>query len=285
MGSLLLLSTLVATTSFAQLSFGGAANAIPQHDLVKLTGSINQRSATLVHGVVTATIEGGWHINSNKPLDDFVISTALLLDASTADLVSAEYPPHTVRSFAFSGAQKLAVYEGTIRIPFAAKLKSGGSIKGKLHYQACNDTVCLPPRDAEVTIDANVVGGGESGAPAAPPESSQTPTAGFTPLSAAPKGAAPAGNDRLSAAYAAHGLPLTLLILFVGGLALNLTPCVFPMIPITAGFFAMQSDGRRSRRFALSLSYVIGIVLTYSALGVFAALSGRMFGSWLQSGS
>ena len=102
---------------------------------------------------------------------------------------------------------------------------------------------------------------------------------------AAPKGAAaaPVANDRLSAAYAAHGLPLTLLILFVGGLALNLTPCVFPMIPITMGFFAMQSDGHRSRRFILSLSYVLGIVITYSALGVFAALSGRMFGSWLQS--
>jgi thiol:disulfide interchange protein DsbD len=55
------------------------------------------------------------------------------------------------------------------------------------------------------------------------------------------------------------------------------------MIPITVGFFAMQSDGRRSRRFALSLAYVVGLVITYSALGVFAALSGRMFGSWLQS--
>ena len=54
------------------------------------------------------------------------------------------------------------------------------------------------------------------------------------------------------------------------------------MIPITIGFFAMQSDGRRSRRFALSASYVLGIVITYSALGVFAALSGKMFGSWLQ---
>ncbi|MGH9419674.1 MAG: protein-disulfide reductase DsbD family protein, partial [Thermoanaerobaculia bacterium] len=130
-----------------------------------------------------------------------------------------------------------------------------------------------PPRDAEVTIDAKTI----------TPATATIPAAGFTPLSAAPKGAVPAANDQLSATYAAHGLPLTLLILFIGGLALNLTPCVFPMIPITVGFFAMQSDGRRSRRFALSLAYVIGLVITYSALGVFAALSGRMFGSWLQS--
>ena len=264
-----IICALVTSSAFAQLSFGGANN-IPGQELVKLTGSVTERHATDVKGVVTATIENGWHINSNKPLDDFVIPTKLSFDGT--ELVSAEYPPHTVRTFTFSGGQKLAVFEGTIRIPFTAKLQSGDTIKGKLHYQACNDNVCLPPRDAEVTIDANAV------TPAAPATSSS-----FTPLSAAPKNGAPVANDRLSAAYAEHGLPLTLLILFVGGLALNLTPCVFPMIPITVGFFAMQSDGRRSRRFALSLAYVIGIVVTYSALGVFAALSGRMFGSWLQS--
>jgi thiol:disulfide interchange protein DsbD len=265
----LIVCCLLATPSFAQLSYTGAANAVPQQELVKLTGAVDQRNGAQVHGVVTATIENGWHINSNKPLDEFVIPTKLSFD--NADLVSADYPPHTVRAFTFSGGQKLAVFQDTIRIPFSATLKSGNTINGKLHYQACNDTVCLPPRDAEVTIDANVI---------APPA-----TTSFTPLTAAPKGATapPIGNDQLSATYAAHGLPLTLLILFVGGLALNLTPCVFPMIPITVGFFAMQSDGRRSRRFALSLSYVIGIVITYSALGVFAALSGRMFGSWLQS--
>src|SRR4051794_33170159 len=270
---LFLACSLLATTAFGQLSFGGGNN-IPGQELVKLTGSVTERHATDVKGVVNATIENGWHINSNKPLDDFVIPTKLSFDGT--DLISAEYPPHTVRTFTFSGGQKLAVFEGTIQIPFTAKLQSGDTIKGKLHYQACNDTVCLPPRDAELTIDANAI------APVATPTAPST-SSSFTPLSAAPKGGAPVANDRLSAAYAEHGLPLTLLILFVGGLALNLTPCVFPMIPITVGFFAMQSDGRRSRRFALSLSYVIGIVITYSVLGVFAALSGRMFGSWLQS--
>src|SRR5882672_4279877 len=111
---LLLSSLLVATTSFGQLSYGGAASAIPGQELVKISGAVNQRDGALVHGVVTATIESSWHINSNKPLDDFVIPTVLSFDAATADLVSAEYPAHTVRSFAFSGAQKLAVYEGTL---------------------------------------------------------------------------------------------------------------------------------------------------------------------------
>src|SRR6185295_3711571 len=101
----------------------------------------------------------------------------------------------------------------------------------------------------------------------------------FTPLTAAPKNYS---NDKLAQTFASQGLPLTLALLFIGGLALNLTPCVFPLIPITLGFFAMQSDGRRTRRFALSGLYVLGIMITYSALGVAVAFGGKMFGAWLQ---
>jgi thiol:disulfide interchange protein DsbD len=240
-----------------------AAPDIPQGDLVKLVSATS--------GSVTLQILDGWHINSNKPLDDFVIPTELKLDPATADLVSAEYPAHVLRTFTFSGDSKLAVYEGRIQINFVARLKNGAKeIKGRLHYQACNDKVCLPPRDLALVLDvgrASARPGGGDGA-------------GFTPLSQAPK--EPPPSD-LAAAYAKHGLPLTLIVIFLGGLALNLTPCVFPLIPITVGFFAMQSDGRRSRRFALSASYVLGIVITYSVLGAVAAFSGKMFGSWLQS--
>ncbi len=253
---------------------GGALDAIPKEDLVKLSGAVTQRNGDDVRGVITAAITSSWHINSNKPLDEFLIPSVVTLDVATADLVRADYPPHILRSFTFSGGSKLAVYEGTIRILFAAKLKSGATeIRAQLHYQACNDSVCLPPRDATVVIPSVSEGpGGTGGAP--------VETNGFTPLNRAPSTPPPTG---LSATYAAHGLPLTLAIIFLGGLALNLTPCVFPLIPITVGFFAMQSDGRRSRRFALSASYVLGIIVTYSILGVVAALSGKMFGSWLQS--
>src|SRR5439155_13466503 len=180
-------------------------------------------------------------------------------------------PQHAVKSFTFSGGNKLAVYEGTIQIPFTAKIKTPTSITAILHYQACNDTVCLPPRDAKAAIRVGPASAGQADRLKPVP----TQAGGFTPPSAAPP-------DRVTNAFLSHGLPLTLLILFVGGLALNLTPCVFPMIPITIGFFAMQSDGRRSRRLALSAVYVGGLVIMYSALGVVAALSGKLFGVWLQ---
>jgi thiol:disulfide interchange protein DsbD len=256
----------------------GADPGIPQHDLIALSGAIEQRSGDDVRGVITAVIENGWHINSNKPLDEFLIPSELKLES--AQLTGVQYPQHILRGFTFSGGKELAVYEGTIRIPFTAKLASGAtSITAKLHYQACNDKVCLPPRNAMWSggLQPAVNGGLKAAAPLA--------TTGFTPHSQAPANPTAPPPTGLSATYASHGLPLTLAIIFLGGLALNLTPCVFPLIPITVGFFAMQSDGRRSRRFALSASYVLGIIVTYSVLGVVAALSGKMFGAWLQSKS
>src|SRR5207248_2489174 len=127
------------------------------------------------------------------------------------------------------------------------------------HYQACNDKVCLPPRDAtaQLAVDSSQL--------AVSSANRQLPTANFVPLDQAPKNAAPPPTG-LAATYIQHGIWLTLGVIFLGGLALNLTPCVFPLIPITVGFFAMQSDGRRSRRFALSAMYVLGIVITYSVL-------------------
>ncbi len=81
---------------------------------------------------------------------------------------------------------------------------------------------------------------------------------------------------------AGKSLPILLVLVFASGLALNLTPCVYPLIPITLGFFSRQSEGKKGGTFSLALAYVLGMSVTYSALGVFAALSGSLFGAWLQ---
>lgn len=81
---------------------------------------------------------------------------------------------------------------------------------------------------------------------------------------------------------ARQGMLLTYGAIFLGGLALNLTPCVYPLIPITVGYFTGQGESRRARVMVLSLLYVLGIAVTYSAIGVGAAFSGKMLGSLLQ---
>lgn len=65
---------------------------------------------------------------------------------------------------------------------------------------------------------------------------------------------------------------------FFGGVAASATPCVYPMIPITVAYVGGHSHGSHSRAFLLSLCYVFGIAITYSALGAIAALTGQLFG-------
>jgi cytochrome c-type biogenesis protein len=69
--------------------------------------------------------------------------------------------------------------------------------------------------------------------------------------------------------------------LFVAGLATSLTPCVYPMIPITAGILggAGAQERSRARSLKLTLAYVLGLALVYSLLGLLAGLSGTLFGS------
>ncbi|MFM8909261.1 MAG: cytochrome c biogenesis protein CcdA, partial [Gemmatimonadota bacterium] len=77
--------------------------------------------------------------------------------------------------------------------------------------------------------------------------------------------------------------PLTALpIVFGAGVLTSLTPCIYPMIPITAAIVGGQSVGAAApkwRTVALTLAYVLGLATVYSALGLLAGLTGTMFGS------
>jgi thiol:disulfide interchange protein DsbD len=81
------------------------------------------------------------------------------------------------------------------------------------------------------------------------------------------------------------GRPLVALpLLFAAGVLTSLTPCIYPMIPITAAIVGGQSAGEsraaaRWRPLLLSLTYSVGLALVYSALGLFAGLTGTLFGT------
>ena len=267
--SVLALLLLSAVPSFAQLGFG--TDAAPK---ATIEGSLHKRAGDDVEGIVTVKIADGWHVNSNKPTEDFAIPTELVLDA---DNVEVSFPPHQMKAFEFTNGKPLAVFDGTFQVPFRAKLKAGATtLAATLKYQPCSNKVCLPPNQTTASIDINKI----DAAPAGRAEARPT----FTPLSAAPKNAQKSSlfSTDVGGTFASRGLPLTLLAIFILGLALNLTPCVYPLIPITIGYFSQQSGSSAGRRAALSSLYVLGIAITYSALGVFSALSGKLFGGWLQ---
>jgi thiol:disulfide interchange protein DsbD len=114
-----------------------------------------------VRATVTMEIPSGLHVQSNKPLDKFLVATKLEVETPAGMRVGPiSYPRALLRSLKFS-KDKVAVYEGKAVIRFNVTVPanySGGSgdIKGKLRFQACNDDSCFPPITREVKMYLNV---------------------------------------------------------------------------------------------------------------------------------
>ena len=78
--------------------------------------------------------------------------------------------------------------------------------------------------------------------------------------------------------YLATNSPLVFVFVFAAGFLSSLTPCVYPMIPITIAYIGGKSTESKMKGFILSVFYVLGLSICYSVLGIFAALTGRIFG-------
>ena len=78
-------------------------------------------------------------------------------------------------------------------------------------------------------------------------------------------------------AYLQESVFLSFLAVYLGGVLISFTPCIYPVVPITVAFIGARG-GSKGRSFFLSLIYVLGMAVTYTILGVVAALSGKLFG-------
>ncbi|MFZ9886154.1 MAG: cytochrome c biogenesis protein CcdA, partial [Myxococcota bacterium] len=87
---------------------------------------------------------------------------------------------------------------------------------------------------------------------------------------------------KLTAAVASGNLFLSLLLVLLAGFGVTLTPCVYPLIPITLSLFGARSSPTKLAGFLLSLTYVSGMVLLYSGLGIGFALAGKVMGAAMQ---
>jgi thiol:disulfide interchange protein DsbD len=240
------------------------------------------------HVAVTARIAEGWHINSNRPLDRYLIPTELLVSAPEGiEVVRILYPAPVMRKLEMSET-RMSLFDGVVT--FGAMLRIGKSVRpgsyaitATLKYQGCNDLACVEPASA-VAVDTIRVGTLEEGVEQLSPAVFSKPPFVDEAGAAAGAGAPPEtrGGD-FGDMVNERGLALAFLFIFLGGLALNLTPCIYPLIPITVSYFGGQAGGRSGRVFVLALLYVLGMSLTYSVLGTVAAMTGGLFGSALQN--
>ena len=223
-------------------------------------------------------IEKDWHVNSHTPTFDYLIGTTFELQSQEGVILSdVQYPKGNLVSLSFAD-QPIDVYEGTITIfaslKISSKLNPGiDTINGSVTVQACNNQLCLPPSILHVTIPLQIAEVGETVT-----QLHQDLFAGYKPMESVP---AETKND-IAAMFQSKGSLVTFLAIFLIGLALNLTPCVYPMLSVTVSLFGSQAETKFLRVFLKALVYVLGIATMYSVLGVIAALGGGLFGSWLQ---
>ncbi len=237
-------------------------------------------AAVLVH------IKHPWHINSWQPLDEFSIPTAVTFETSDSyEITSITYPEHELVELSISD-EPFALYDGDIIIYVHGKLADDVSgpvmLKGQLTYQGCNNTSCLPPESASVEKEINIVND--------PAKINSINEEIFTDLSTETKQSAPVGevdNDESSnsfnvaESFTQKGIILTYLLILLGGLGLVLTPCVYPLIPITMSYFGGQASNSKGKTIVLALIYVLGMAIINSTIGTVAAMSGGLLGSFM----
>ncbi|MBM3759459.1 MAG: DUF255 domain-containing protein [Acidobacteria bacterium] len=117
----------------------------------------------------------------------------------------------------------------------------------EVRFQACDDKQCLPPKKKQVTYDANFA---FTPAPA---------KAAAQPAAAKPTNAKPAAAQQTLSEF--------LLLAFGFGLASVLTPCVFPMIPITMSFFLTKQGASKGRILFDAVTFCLGIVVLFTGIG------------------
>jgi thiol:disulfide interchange protein DsbD len=192
-------------------------------------------------------------------------------DSATPDVAlgAAAFPRGETHSDEFFGEQEIYRGEFVVEIPYTRRAPVE-TLAVEIGLQGCADIgLCYPPQNwtSDVALPAGPIGVGSAPLQLAP-ESNDVPAASV--------GAQVSEQDRLSALVLSDSWLLVAGTFFGLGLLLSFTPCVLPMIPILSGIIAGQGDQVSTRRaFALSLTYVMGMAVTYTAAGALAALAGE----------
>ncbi|HWP81780.1 MAG TPA: cytochrome c biogenesis protein CcdA [Bacteroidota bacterium] len=271
---LLFTQSIIGFATFAQDGLSGSAQKVKvetyvSHDRI--------RAGSTFDVLIVLAIEPGWHLNAHIPSFDYLIGTAVEFQPSEGIIVSDTRYPQGHKEQLFTD-EPLLVYQDTVGIVVTMKVSEKAAtgervLHGSLTVQACDSKVCLVQSTIPLRIPVHIVPSGETVA--------DINSAMFTRFAPGDEKSALFDNE-IARQFEENALTAFAAI-FLVGLALNLTPCVYPMLSVTVSIFGAQSDTHTVRIFSKALVYVLGIATMYSVLGVTAALGGGLFGSWLQS--
>jgi hypothetical protein len=103
---------------------------------------------------LTFKVSDGYHVNSHTPKSELLIPTNLTMKPAAGVTAAApEYPAGTSYSFSFEPNEKLDVYTGMFIVKLPVTVSAGiHTVEGTLHYQACDNAACYPPKSLPVTV-------------------------------------------------------------------------------------------------------------------------------------
>ena len=290
------------------LLLGSGLNAQIVRDAVSWARSVEDKSPTEKVLVFTATVKDPWHLYGTELPKGGPTPTHLLVDKIAGaelvgGLVSSQKP---IEKYDPNFEMTLRFFSG--KVSFRQKIRITDPKKfafvGAIRYMACNDEQCLPPANWEFTVQTKELGKLGEAAPSTK-VAEETTTSEATPatlgessadsattaeaLSVAPQDTAALATSDLWApvipelkAYGDKALnqaegSLWMLLIggFLGGLVALVTPCVWPMIPMTVSFFLKRSSDRK-KGIRDALLYGVGIIVIYVSLGLIVS---AVFGS------
>ncbi|HWW32498.1 MAG TPA: protein-disulfide reductase DsbD [Steroidobacteraceae bacterium] len=186
----------------------------------------------------------------------------------SAQLGTPEFPPGQFKTDEYFGRQEIYHHELRVTVPVARATGGAFALPLEVTYQGCADKgLCYPPVTKSVSVTLS------KDAAAAPPNS--TPGDATT---------GPSEQSRFAQLLTGNFF-LMIGGFYLAGLVLAFTPCVLPMVPILSGIIAGGgAQVTTGRAFALSVTYVLGMALTYTAAGIIGAAMGRevqaLFQQW-----
>jgi thiol:disulfide interchange protein DsbD len=268
----LLLLALVALPAAAELKLFGQSDELlePEKAFQFAARSIDPRTLE-----VRFTIADGYYMYRDK----FRFSVGGAGGADGVVLGAPRFPPGVKKKDEFFGEVETYRKTVSVQLPLERSNAAPQTLTLKVVSQGCADIgVCYTPMDSSATLQLaalSAAGGGSSAGPAfSEAARAVEPSPSFSIFA-----------SDLDIAKLFEGSLIVVILSFFGfGVLLAFTPCVLPMVPILSGIIA--GEGRRlnkARAFLLSVSYVLGMAVTYAIAGVAAAYSGTLLAAALQN--
>jgi thiol:disulfide interchange protein DsbD len=188
----------------------------------------------------------------------FATRTSAQITESDVVLGEPEIPPGKKKTDDYFGEVEVYYHQAQARVPVVA---GSGPVEVGVSYQGCADMgLCYPPETKWVALNVAAVGDPRIGTDSTPSAVSLIPET---------------EERELASMLADGGLLTSLLLFFIAGVGLAFTPCVLPMVPILSSIIVGDSDNiNRRRALTLSIAYVLGMALTYAAVGTLVGLFG-----------